>query len=163
MESMEIAMTTSVLFVCLGNICRSPLAEGAMRRLVEIEAAAVRIDSAGTGDWHIGRAPDPRAQAEALRQGLDISMLRARQVTTEDFHRFDHIVAMDAQNLADLLAMRPEGAQARLSRLLDHVGGGDVPDPYYGGDDGFAETFRLVESGARALLQAISGQRATTL
>ena len=90
-------------------------------------------------------------------------MLRARQVTTEDFHRFDHIVAMDAQNLADLLAMRPEGAQARLSRLLDHVGGGDVPDPYYGGDDGFAETFRLVESGARALLQAISGQRATTL
>lgn len=163
MESMEIAMTTSVLFVCLGNICRSPLAEGAMRRLVEIEAAAVRIDSAGTGDWHIGRAPDPRAQAEALRQGLDISMLRARQVTAEDFHRFDHIVAMDAQNLADLLAMRPEGAQARLSRLLDHVGGGDVPDPYYGGDDGFTETFRLVENGARALLQAISGQRATTL
>lgn len=162
-ESMEIAMTTSVLFVCLGNICRSPLAEGAMRRLAEAESAALEIDSAGTGDWHIGHAPDPRAQAEALRRGLDISMLRARQVTEEDFHRFDHIVAMDAKNLADLLAMQPDGARAALSLLLDHAEGGDVPDPYYGGDEGFAETFQLVEDGVRGLLQAISGQRATTL
>nr|WP_243451945.1 low molecular weight protein-tyrosine-phosphatase [Sphingosinicella soli] len=147
----------------LGNICRSPLAEGAMRRLVEAQGAPIAIDSAGTGDWHIGRAPDPRAQAEALRQGLDISMLRARQVTEEDFHRFDHIVAMDAKNLADLLELRPDGAGAALSLLLDHAEGGDVPDPYYGGDEGFAETFRLVEAGARGLLQAMSGQRATTL
>jgi len=123
----------------------------------------VEIDSAGTGDWHIGHAPDARAQAEALRQGLDISMLRARQVTAEDFHRFDHIVAMDAKNLADLFAVRPDGARAAVSLLLDHAGGGDVPDPYYGGEEGFAETFRLVEDGARALLQAISGQRATTV
>ena len=150
-------MTVSVLFVCLGNICRSPLAEGAMRRLVESEGAAVHIDSAGTGDWHIGRAPDPRAQAEALRNGLDISMLRARQVVPEDFHSFDHIVAMDAQNFADLVAMRPEGARAKITLLLDHAEGGDVPDPYYGGDEGFAETFRLVEAGARGLLQKLSG------
>jgi protein-tyrosine phosphatase len=160
---MEIVMTTSVLFVCLGNICRSPLAEGAMRRLVEAQGAAVEIDSAGTGDWHIGHAPDPRAQAEALRRGLDISMLRARQVTEEDFHRFDHIVAMDAKNLADLLAMQPDSARAALSLLLDHAEGGDVPDPYYGGDEGFAETFRLVEAGVQGLLQVISGQRATTV
>ncbi len=128
-----------------------------MRRLVEREGVLVHIDSAGTGDWHIGRAPDPRAQAEALRNGLDISMLRARQVMPEDFHSFDHIVAMDAQNLADLLAVRPEGARARITLLLDHAEGGDVPDPYYGGDEGFAETFRLVEAGARGLLQKLSG------
>ncbi len=156
-------MTTSVLFVCLGNICRSPLAEGVMRHLVEASGADVEIDSAGTGDWHIGHAPDPRAQAEALRRGLDISTLRARQVTPEDFQQFDHIVAMDAKNLADLQAMQPDDARAALSMLLDYAEGGDVPDPYYGGDEGFAETFRLVEAGSRGLLQAISGQRATTL
>ena len=145
-------MTTSVLFVCLGNICRSPLAEGAMRRLAEAESAALEIDSAGTGDWHIGHAPDPRAQAEALRRGLDISMLRARQVTEEDFHRFDHIVAMDAKNLADLLAMQPDGARAALSLLLDHAEGGDVPDPYYGGDGGFEHVLDLIEAASQGLL-----------
>ncbi len=150
-------MTTSVLFVCLGNICRSPLADGVMQKLVSEAGLLMRIDSAGTGDWHIGRQPDPRAQAEALRRGLDISGLRAQQVTPAHFHDFDYIVAMDTQNLADLEAMRPDNARAMLSRLLDHAdaGMGDVPDPYYGGEEGFAETFRLVEMGARGLLERI--------
>lgn len=151
-------MTPSVLFVCLGNICRSPLAEGIFRRLAADEGVEVEIDSAGTGDWHLGYAPDPRAQAVAAKNGLDISALRARLVTPEDFHRFDHIVAMDASNLANLEAMRPAGATARVGRLLDFAGdvdAVDVPDPYQGGPEGFDETYRLVEAGAKGLLDAI--------
>lgn len=151
-------MTPSVLFVCLGNICRSPLAEGIFRDLAAREGVAVDIDSAGTGDWHLGHAPDPRARAVADRNGLDISGLRARLVTPEDFHRFDRIVAMDASNLANLEAMRPDDAKASLARLLDFAEGVDlidVPDPYQGGPEGFDETFRLVEAGARGLLDAI--------
>ncbi len=151
-------MTPSVLFVCLGNICRSPLAEGIFRQLAEDEDVAVEVDSAGTGDWHLGYAPDARAQAVAERNGLDISALRARLVTPDDFHRFDHIVAMDASNLANLEAMRPDDATATLARLLDFADGidvDDVPDPYEGGPEGFDETFRLVEAGAKGLLEAI--------
>lgn len=151
-------MTPSVLFVCLGNICRSPLAEGIFRDLAEREGVAVEIDSAGTGDWHLGHAPDPRAQAVADKNGLDISALRARLVTPADFHRFDRIVAMDASNLANLEAMRPADARATLARLLDFADGvalTDVPDPYEGGAEGFDETYRLVEAGARGLLGAI--------
>lgn len=151
-------MTPSVLFVCLGNICRSPLAEGVFRRLAEGEGVEVEIDSAGTGDWHLGHAPDKRAQAVAEKNGLDISALRARLVTPDDFHRFDHIVAMDASNLANLEAMRPLGAKANVSRLLDHaphVDSVDVPDPYQGGPEGFDETYRLVEAGAKGLLDAV--------
>jgi len=151
-------MTPSVLFVCLGNICRSPLAEGIFRDLAAREGVAVAIDSAGTGDWHLGHAPDPRAQAVADRNGLDISALRARLVTPEDFHRFDRIVAMDASNLANLEAMRPAEAKATLARLLDFADGvalADVPDPYEGGPEGFDETYRLVEAGAKGLLDAI--------
>lgn len=159
-------MPPSVLFVCLGNICRSPLAEGVLRQLAADQGIDVVIDSAGTGDWHIGHPPDRRAQAEARRNGLDISGLRARQVTADDFHAFDHIVAMDSQNLRDLIELQPQDARAMLSRLLDHaeVDAADVPDPYYGGDDGFAETFRLVEAGARGLLaQLANSKRSTTL
>lgn len=151
-------MTPSVLFVCLGNICRSPLAEGIFRDLAAREGVAVEIDSAGTGDWHLGHAPDPRAQAVADRNGLDISALRARLVTPADFHRFDRIVAMDASNLANLEAMRPADARATLARLLDFADGvalADVPDPYEGGPEGFDETYRLVEAGAKGLLDAI--------
>lgn len=151
-------MTPSVLFVCLGNICRSPLAEGIFRDLAEREGVAVEIDSAGTGDWHLGHAPDPRAQAVADKNGLDISALRARLVTPADFHRFDRIVAMDASNLANLEAMRPADAKATLGRLLDfadEVDLADVPDPYQGGPEGFDETYRLVEAGAKGLLDAI--------
>ncbi len=150
-------MVQSVLFVCLGNICRSPLAEGVFRKLSEAEGVAVRIDSAGTGDWHLGHAPDKRAQAVAAKHGMDISGLRARLVTPEDFTAFDHIVAMDSSNLANLEAMRPAGAAAELSRLLDHAGGGDVPDPYTGDAAGFEETLRLVEAGARGLLERVAG------
>jgi protein-tyrosine phosphatase len=164
MES-ENAMTASILFVCLGNICRSPLAEGVFSRLAADAGIAVRVDSAGTGDWHIGHPPDPRAQAEVLRNGIDISRLRARQVIVDDFRDFDHIVAMDRNNHADLVAMRPHNGTAALSRLLDHaaVGVGDVPDPYYGGDAGFAETFRLVEAGARGLLAQLAKRKRSTI
>lgn len=154
-------MPPSVLFVCLGNICRSPLAEGIFRRLAVEEGVEVDIDSAGTGDWHLGHAPDPRAQAVAEKNGLDITNLRARLVTPDDFERFDHIVAMDASNLANLEAMRPEGSTAQLGRLLDYAAGvdaSDVPDPYQGGPEGFDETYRLVEAGAQGLLDRLKRQ-----
>jgi protein-tyrosine phosphatase len=155
-------MKSSVLFVCLGNICRSPLAEAAFRAEAERLGLEVDIDSAGTGDWHIGHPPDRRAAAVAARNGVDISHLRARQVTAEDFRRFDHIVALDAQNLRDLARLQPAGAKARLSLLLDHVAGREgeaVADPYYGRDDHFDVTWREVTEGARALARKIAGPR----
>jgi protein-tyrosine phosphatase len=147
-------MTYRVLFVCLGNICRSPLAEAAFR----VEAAriglAAEADSAGTGGWHRGEPPDRRAIAAAGRNGVDISDLRARQVWSDDFELFDHILALDGDNLVDLEALRPAGSRARLSLLLDHVPGREgeaVVDPYYGGDRDFDITWRDVTEGARAL------------
>jgi len=116
-------MAEKVLFVCLGNICRSPLAEAAFRRELKAIGLEAEADSAGIGDWHIGEAPDRRAQAVAKRNGIDISGYRARLVTLEDFRRFGHIVAMDRKNLAVLKAMRPADATAELSLLLDHVEG----------------------------------------
>lgn len=151
-------MAASVLFVCLGNICRSPLAEAALRAEAERRGLDVHIDSAGTGDWHLGYPPDPRAAAVAGRNGIDISHLRARQVTPEDFRRFDHVVALDAQNLRDLQRMRPADGKAELSLLLDHVAGREgqaVADPYYGGDAHFDVTWSDVEAGARALADRI--------
>jgi protein-tyrosine phosphatase len=151
-------MKASILFVCLGNICRSPLAEAALREEAAKAGIALHIDSAGTGDWHIGHPPDRRAVAVAHKNGVDISHLRARQVRPEDFHRFDHIVALDVQNLADLQAMRPEDAKAELSLLLDHVEGrrGEaVADPYYGQDSGFDLTWADVTAGARGLIEKI--------
>ena len=155
-------MTPSILFVCLGNICRSPLAEGVFRDLAAREGIGVEIDSAGTGDWHLGHPPDQRAQAVAGKNGVDIGELRARLVTPDDFRRFDYIVAMDASNLANLEAMRPEGATAKVGRLLDYAreaGVPDVPDPYYGGPEGFDETYRLVAAGAKGLLDHIKRER----
>ena len=153
-------MTPSILFVCLGNICRSPLAEGVFGDLAAREGIAVDVDSAGTGDWHLGHPPDARAQAVAAKNGIDIRELRARLVTPDDFRRFDHIVAMDAANLANLEAMRPEGAETKLGRLLDYAGEVDivdVPDPYHGGPEAFDETYRLVVAGVRGLLERIKG------
>ncbi|MFC7499838.1 low molecular weight protein-tyrosine-phosphatase [Enterovirga sp. GCM10030262] len=154
-------MGKSVLFVCLGNICRSPLAEAALRGEAERLGLEVEVDSAGTGDWHIGHAPDPRAAAVARRNGVDISGLRARQVGPQDFHRFDHIVALDAQNLADLEAMRPAGAKAELSLLLDHVEGREgqaVADPYYGEEEHFDAAWADVMEGAKGLARKIAGR-----
>lgn len=152
----------SVLFVCLGNICRSPLAESAFRAEADRLGIAVEIDSAGTGDWHIGRPPDPRATAVAQRNGVDIAHLRARQVSPDDFHRFDHIVALDRKNLDHLRRMAPPGGKARLSLLLDHVPGraGEVvPDPYYGANELFDATWAYVTEGARGLAQMLAEPR----
>lgn len=113
----------AVLFVCLGNICRSPLAEAAFRAEVGRTGLNVEIDSAGTGDWHIGKPPDRRAQAVAREQGVDISGYRARQVGVADFNRYTHIVAMDDDNLTTLRMLRPDTARTELSLLLDHVEG----------------------------------------
>lgn len=150
---------TSVLMVCLGNICRSPLAEAALRAVAEEENVDITVDSAGTGDWHIGHPPDPRAIAAALTfGGLDIGNLKARQVSAADFDRFDHIVALDAANLRDLRAMQPSGSKAKLSLLLDHLSGHEgqsVADPYYGDESGFEACWYQVSAAARSLLHAL--------
>ncbi|PVB61213.1 low molecular weight protein-tyrosine-phosphatase [Labrenzia sp. 011] len=145
----------SLLFVCLGNICRSPLAEGVFRSLVEAKGESDRftLDSAGTGAWHIGKPPDPRSIDIAAKHGVDLSMQRARQVAPEDFARFDIILAMDADNLAALRAARHSGT-ARIRLLLDDPPM-DVPDPYFGGPQGFENVYRLVRSGCERLLEAL--------
>lgn len=152
-------MRRSVLLVCLGNICRSPLAEAALRREADRLKLDLWVDSAGTGDWHVGRPPDPRAIAVALLEGVDISQHRARQVTAEDFQKFDHIVALDADNLAHLIKMRPDSGGAELSLLLDHVTGREgqpVADPYYGHRSDFEVTWSDVTAGAQALARKIA-------
>ncbi len=149
----------NVLFVCLGNICRSPLAEAAFRREVSRIGMVAEVGSAGTGGWHVGKAPDRRAQAVARRHGIDISGYRARQVQQEDFHRFTHIVALDLENLAVLEALKPPDATAKLSLLLDHVDGRKreaVADPYYGGAAGFDVTWADVTAGAQGLVQRLA-------
>lgn len=150
----------AILFVCLGNICRSPLAEAAFRRAAERIRLDATVDSAGTGDWHVGEPPDARAIAVARANGIDISGYRGRQVTAADFDRFDHVVALDLANLARLRALRPAGSRAALSLLLDHVPGrvGEpVADPYYGADAGFDTTWADVTAGAQALARRIAG------
>ena len=152
-------MKSSVLFVCLGNICRSPLAEAAFRREAERLGLDVEIDSAGTGDWHIGYPPDPRAAAVAARNGLDISHLKARLVTPDDFRRFDHIVALDSNNLRDLERLRPADGTAQLSLLLDHAEGRRgqaVADPYYGDESHFDAAWADVTAGAQGLARRIA-------
>lgn len=148
----------SLLFVCLGNICRSPMAEAAFRHQASLAGLDLQVDSAGTGDWHIGKPPDPRAQAEVLRHGIDISSYRARQVRLQDFESFTHVLALDHQNLVDLQALAPAGAAARLSLLLDHVNGLEgqaVADPYFGDAGGFGETWEQVSLAARSLAESI--------
>ena len=152
-------MATSLLFVCLGNICRSPLAEAAFRAEAERLGLDVAVDSAGTGDWHVGEPPDLRAIAVAARNRVDISGLRARQVRPADFERFDHVVALDRENLANLRRMQPPGTRARLSLLLDHVEGREgeaVADPYYGEECDFDTAWQDVTEGARALARRIA-------
>lgn len=148
-------MTHSVLFVCLGNICRSPLAEGVFRALVEEKGVSDRflIDSAGTGAWHEGDPPDPRSIEIAAKFGIDISGQRARQVRSEDFGKFDTILAMDNDNLTTL---RRKGGQGSAEiRLFLNMPPMSVPDPYYGGPDGFENVYRLVRSGSETYLNSI--------
>ena len=152
-------MIPGVLFVCLGNICRSPLAEGALRAEAARLNLDLTVDSAGTGNWHAGEPPDERAQRTALRNGVDISGLRARQVRREDFRRFTHMVALDHDNLANLRRRAPSDATARLSLLLDHVPGREgraVADPWFGDEAGFDATWADVRAGARALVLGFS-------
>ena len=155
------AVLPSVLFVCLGNICRSPLAEAAFRQEVGRRGIEVEIDSAGTGSWHIGDPPDRRAQAVAMRHGVDIGGYRGRQVKPDDFRRFTHVVALDRANLADLRALRPADATAELLLLLDAVEGRQgksVADPYYGDDADFDVTWADAVAGARGLADRIAGE-----
>lgn len=146
----------AILFVCLGNICRSPMAEAVLAHLVSArpDADRWRIDSAGTGDWHVGDDPDPRTVAECRRRGVPIRHA-GRQVKRSDFADFDRILAMDRRNLADLQALMPAAARAQLDLLgsLDPQGAAEVPDPYYGGADGFARVFDQVERCCRVLLE----------
>ncbi len=152
---------TSVLFVCLGNICRSPLAEGVFRHLVEEADLSARfeIDSAGTGAWHVGERPDARAAMVASQHGVELGS-RARQVTEEDLHRFDYVIAMDRDNLHSLERMaRAAGSDAeiRLLRAYDPEADGDeVPDPYYGGTSGFENVYEMLNRSCQALLVRLS-------
>lgn len=148
-----------VLFVCLGNICRSPTAEAVFRHQVQVAGLTERIhiDSAGTADWHRGKVPDKRSCQFASRRGYDLASLRARQVCSEDFQDFDLILAMDHDNLAHLQQMQPANGRAELDLFLRRYGLGcdAVPDPYYGGDDGFEQLLDLVEQASAALLNEI--------
>lgn len=151
-------MSVRVLFVCLGNICRSPTAEAIVRERLARAGLdrAVEVDSAGTGSWHIGKAPDARAQQAGAERGYSLEGVRARQVAPDDFHQFDYVLAMDEANLADLEMMRPDDARAELRLFLDfHPQGGvrDVPDPYYGGEQGFTHVLDLVEGAADGLIE----------
>lgn len=151
-------MTTRVLLVCLGNICRSPTAEAAVREAAADAGLDLEIDSAGTGAWHVGNPPDERMTSAAADDGLQLTG-SARQVTADDFSRFDLVVAMDTSNRADLLRLAPdEDARARVRLFRDYAdeAGRDVPDPYYGGPDGFREVVTIVRRAARGMVEAIA-------
>jgi protein-tyrosine phosphatase len=146
--------------VCLGNICRSPTAEGVLRHLAAKEAPELRleIDSAGTADYHIGAPPDPRSQRAALGHGIDIGGLRARQVAAEDFARFDLILAMDKENLRELQAMQPRNSRASVKLFLEYAPEEElreVPDPYYGDAAAFEKVLDLTKAASRGLLTAL--------
>lgn len=151
--------SVSVLFVCLGNICRSPSAEGVFRQVVENAGLAekVQIDSCGTGGWHVGKAPDTRAQAAAAKRGIDISSLRARQVQQSDLADFDYVLVMDQQNLLDVQQIWERAGGTRPELFL-HYGRStheEVPDPYYGGDQGFETVLDLIHEASEGLLEQL--------
>jgi protein-tyrosine phosphatase len=150
----------SVLFVCMGNICRSPTAEGVFRHLVRQAQLEDRVhtDSAGTHAYHVGNPPDVRAQATAERRGIELHDLRARRVATEDFDLFDYVLAMDQDNYQILSTICPPGYETRLRMFMEfapHLNVPEVPDPYYGGTSGFERVFDMVEEAARGLLEDI--------
>jgi len=149
-----------VLFVCMGNICRSPTAEAVFREVVRQEGRGidVHVDSAGTHAYHVGEPPDSRAIVAARRRGIGMDSLRARVVSREDFLRFDYLLAMDRQNLEHLQRLAPAGHRARLQLFLDYApeaGLSEVPDPYYGGETGFERVLDLVEAASRGLLSTL--------
>jgi protein-tyrosine phosphatase len=150
-----------VLMVCLGNICRSPTAEAVLR--AKLEAAGlgkqVAVDSAGTGDWHVGSPPDARSQRHAAKRGYDLSSLRGRQVAEADFHRFDLILAMDEDNLADLQRLAPEGSSCAEVRLFASI---EVPDPYTGGAAGFEQVLDLVEAASDTWVKNLATRLGTS-
>ncbi len=158
---MVVGPVTRVLFVCLGNICRSPTVEAVARQLAEREAASLSLqfDSAGTADYHIGKPPDPRTCRAALERGYDLSALRARQLEASDFSRFDLLLAMDEDNLRDMRALAPRGLENRAQLFLSYLSADarrSVPDPYYGGPEGFETVLDLAEHGSRALFVALA-------
>jgi protein-tyrosine phosphatase len=152
-------MTTRLLFVCLGNICRSPAAEAVVRARAEAAGLRLTLDSAGTGSWHVGDPPDPRMQAAARARGYDLSAQRARQARGSDFLDFDLILAMDQNNLAALQRLAPPSGGAELSLMLDQapgMKGREVPDPYHGGEAGFENVLDLLEAAADGLVARLS-------
>jgi protein-tyrosine phosphatase len=158
------AMTGSVLFVCLGNICRSPIAEGVMRQLLCEDgewAHDLVVDSAGIGDWHAGEAPDRRARRVCEQEGFRLDGQRARQIRAADFARYDLILGMDQENLRELHRLAPPNSRARLGRLrdFDPQGQGDVPDPYYGNERDFQDVFDLVIRCCESLRDALRAER----
>lgn len=153
-----------VLFVCTGNICRSPTAEGVFRRMVEEAGLTGRVstDSAGTEGFHIGESPDPRAAKTARERGYPIDDLKARQMRASDFESFDLILAMDRGHLGQLRRLCPPALAGRVRLFLDYApwaGHSDVPDPYYGGPAGFARVLDLIETGCRGVLEALERER----
>ena len=153
-------LNINVLFVCMGNICRSPTAEGVFRRQVTLAGLAnrIRIDSAGTHAYHIGHAPDPRSQAAAAARGYELGNLRARQVAQQDFGEFDFILAMDKDNLAELRRVGPLEHRSKPRLFMeysDRHAAAEVPDPYYGSLEGFEQVLDMVEDACAGLLSAI--------
>ena len=153
-------MAINVLFVCLGNICRSPTAHGVFEQLVKQEGLSdsILVDSAGTGDWHVGEPPDSRAQSAADARGYQLDHLVARQLRRSDFDTFDYILAMDHENLRNIRALSPESYQGHLGLFLEfghETTFDEVPDPYFGGDNGFDEVLDMVEDAAAGLFQHI--------
>ena len=146
-----------VLLVCMGNICRSPTADGVLRKLAQQRGIDLKVDSAGTISAHEGEPPDPRSSAEAQKRGYDPSDIRARRVRDEDFEHFDHILAMDEDNLQDLRVRCPVAHQQKLALFLSYGTRGEreVPDPYYGGPRGFAHVLDLIEDAASGFLDAV--------
>jgi len=152
----------NILFVCLGNICRSPTAHGVFQKIVEDRTLShlLSVDSAGTAAWHIGKTPDPRSQAAALLRKYDLSGIQARQVESADFEKFDFVLAMDKENLQNLKLICPSDFQHKLALFLDYSDQDEdeVPDPYYGGSGGFVRVLDLVESASLGLLEKLSAE-----
>ena len=148
-----------VLFVCLGNICRSPLAEGIFKHLATTKGVdeKFQFDSAGLGDWHLGEPPDYRSIKTALANGIDLSKQRARQVNQADFHQFDLILAMDQQNLTDLQSMKPQNSKCNLALILQYAGLGNhaIPDPYEGNYEDFFQVFELINQAGDLIIDKL--------